>query len=308
MVVSGFLALLMAAPELHIEAQPPGTHCPVREDLTRAIAARSGASGPAGQGWMVLYQVDSRTDPEVLNLVTLEIRAPDGQAKLRRALTVGDGSCAGAAEAMALIIERFFRGVQWTAAVPLPEIEREPEAPVVEPIRALALRAGPLVRRNLRLADPGLSLDLNWRFARRLAGAAGVVLLPFAYKDPTDTSIQVWSIPVRSSLRAAWTADPFDLQVGPELVLSIEGARRVANPTVHRVYLSAGVVGSVSVSASERWGVTLEASAGWNLPRAAFQVAGGPPTFDNPDGNMEVLNPPRLQAAVTLQLAYVLSP
>jgi hypothetical protein len=84
-------------------------------------------------GWSVRYRVEARGAGTAENRVWLELRDGQGDLRLRRELAIADDGCEAAADAIALIVGRFFREVSWTGAVPLPDMERktepEPEPP-----------------------------------------------------------------------------------------------------------------------------------------------------------------------------------
>jgi hypothetical protein len=291
--VIGPAALALAA--VGVVAQPPGTRCPAREQLAEAIATHV---PDEIVGWAVRYSVESSAEPPIENRLQLVLTDGEGRVRLRRELTIADDGCAAAAEGVALILERFFAQVSWTAAVPLPELERAPEPP--PPGRRWELQLGASGRREVALA-PGLALDARAAVAPAWLASGGLVLEPARVSQPVGlASVALFSLPVRLSLRRSFGARAVTFEAGP--AATFIGERGSPTPglpggAAYRLLGAAGAVAAARWSPWPQWAVVLEAGADVTLFGAPFVV----------EGLGEVLAPHRIQALGMLGIARVVS-
>jgi hypothetical protein len=276
-----------------VVAFPPDTRCPSRQDLLAAMAARVPDDDA---GWVVSYRVEARPDPPVENRLRFELRDGTGRLRLGRNLVIDDEGCAAAAEGLALIVERFFEQVAWTASVPLPEIERSDEP---APTRRWELQVGAAGRLEVALV-PALAVDLRLRFSGPWLATAGLVLQPIAAEQDvgTGTRVQLLSLPARLSLRRVLTRDRNALEIGPALTLVGEQGSAGGEPR-YRMLLDAGVVAAGRRSLSPDWSVAVEVGADVTLSGSRFVVSGAGPG--------EVLAPRRIQVIGMLGVSRVLS-
>jgi hypothetical protein len=299
-------ALLLAAPllalapsraaALSVIAQPPGATCPARGDVEAAIEERVPAEA---RGWFARYRVIPRGGTPAEYDLRLELLDERGGLRLTRELAVADDGCAAAAEGLALILERFFAQVAWTASVPLPELDRPPEPPPIA-LRTWELQGAGGARYGVGLA-PALALDLRGRFREHWVAVAGLLAQPGSGSQSVyGGSVQLISLAVRGSVRRAGRfGDRLRLEVGPELGLVGEHAWTSGLPengSGSRLVTVAGLVAGVRWGLDSAWTVALEGSGEIAVFGPAFTVG----------GVGEVLAPRRVQAAALLALAHAL--
>jgi hypothetical protein len=290
-------ALSAAAPPLTLVAQPSDTRCPAPADLAAAVAERVPVEA---RGWVATYAVTPGSGPSPESELRLELYDRAHRLRLVRQLAIADEGCAAAAEGVALILERFFEEVAWTASVPLPELERLPEPPpVVE--RRWELQAGTAGRLEIALA-PVLALDVRATFRQRWTVAMGLVLQPASDSQAVSSTggrAEMRSLPLRASLRRGKAAGAVTFEIGPELMLVGEHAATsglAGDGFGYRLVGAAGVVAGARWALSPAWTVVIEAAGDVTLFGPAFVVTGAG----------EVLAPSRVQGLALLGLAHAL--
>jgi hypothetical protein len=278
---------------LEVVAVPRDTRCPPRLDLARALATRVPDDLA---GWVAWYRVEAGLEPPVENHVTFELRDATGNLRLRRELAILDDGCAAAAEGMALILERFFEKVAWTASVPLPEVESAAE-PELGRRWELQIAAGG--RREVAFA-PALALDVRATLSRSWLAAAGLVLQPVAVTDPTVSQVELASLPLRVSVRRVLATRAVAFELGPAGALVVERAQAmgVDGSARYRVVGTAGAVVAARRALTPSWALALEVNAELSLPGAEYTV----------NGLGEVLRPAPLQVTGMLGIARALGP
>ena len=146
------LVLLQLGQGIFIDTDSPDAHCPNLHQTREAVSARLGAV--EGAGFRARYTIVHERGDVPRDFVLLELTAPDGGVRLRRELPVGE-SCASVAEAIALVLDQYFR-----ALVP-PDEDGEDELRAVAPS---GLEAGAVAER----AKPAPHDDANGASASRL--------------------------------------------------------------------------------------------------------------------------------------------
>lgn len=251
------LALLSAA--VDVTARPAETRCPSRLALASALEGRV---PDEADGWSVRYRVEARGAGTDDNRVWLELRDAEGDLRLRRELAIADDGCAAAADGIALIVARFFREVQWTGAVPLPDMERkaEPPPPVLSPPgRPWELEAALTLRRAVNLT-PGLSLATRLPFGRSwLVGAGVIAEAPVKSPLPMFGTMTLWSVPLRVSVRRVLVRGSLAFDGGPQVTVAYERASlSVSSGVSSRVVVSGGAIASTRWAFARRWTFGLE--------------------------------------------------
>jgi hypothetical protein len=290
------MQVLATGSGIEVVAVPPDTRCPPRVELERAMSARV----PDDLlGWIAWYRVEASLEPPVENRVRYELRDPGGHVRLRRELAILDDGCAAAAEGLALIAERFFEEVSWTASVPLPEVQSAPPEPEPPPPRRWELQLGAGARREVELA-PAVSFDLRAVVASVWVASAGLVLQPPTTENLDVARVRMLSLPLRLSVRRASAARRAALEIGPAVALTGERAQapNAETPPRYRVTAAAGAVVALRRLLGQGWSVGLEATAEVTLTAAAFQV----------QDRGEILKPAPFQLAVMLAVTHVFSP
>lgn len=288
-------ALLWGA--VDVTARPEDTACPARGALAAALDGRVPA---AAEAWTVRYRVEAPVERASASHVWLELRDDRGELRLRRELAIPADGCDAAADALALIVARYFREVSWTGAVPLPDMERAPEppAPPAPPDRPWEAQAGAAARRELDLA-PGLSIDLRRRVASTFVGDAGLVLHAPVTETVGAVEARLWSLPLRASFRMAFERGRWIGEVGPQVTASAERGvtSGAGGGAAARLVLAGGGVGSVRYQVTPGWTLVLELAAEVTLVDEPFSLTG----LAQP-----VLTPRRVQTLGVLGLAWPL--
>jgi hypothetical protein len=102
------LFLLQLEQGITVETDSPDAHCPNLHQTREAVSARLGAV--QGNGWHARYTIVHARGDVPRDFVLLELGAPDGKVRLRRELPIGE-SCAAVAEAIALVLDQYFRAL-----------------------------------------------------------------------------------------------------------------------------------------------------------------------------------------------------
>jgi hypothetical protein len=283
---------------IEVVAVPPDTRCPRRDDLALAVASRVPDDVA---GWLAWYRVEAKLEPPVENHLLFELRDAGGRLRLHRELSLTDEECAAAAEGLALIVERFFEAVSWTASVPLPEappiVERAPDAP---PGRRWELQVGAAGRREITFV-PALAVDLRAALTPSWVAVAGLVLQPEAVADPSSNVVELWSLPLRLSLRRVLRTRPLGFELGPALALIGERGQPVAGEGAgspgYRLLGALGAVAAARRALSPTWAVALEVGGEVTLPGTAFSL----------NGEREVLRPAPVQVIGLVAISRVIA-
>lgn len=110
---AGLLALsaeAAASPGLTLETGSPDALCPALPAAREAVERRLGTLvGASGAGWRARYTIAHAPQGAQMDFVRLELFAPDGALQLSRDLPLEAGACSTVAEAIALVLDRYFR-------------------------------------------------------------------------------------------------------------------------------------------------------------------------------------------------------
>jgi hypothetical protein len=227
--VAVFAAALVAAGGLRIETATPAALCPDIGEVRRAVHDRLAIEGEGE--WLASVDLVHRPRGEAADVVRVELRDPEGHRRLQRELPRSGESCVALAQAVALVLESFFRH---PSEQPLDLRSAEP--PVVAraaPVPPAAHGWGPALDLFGAWAvgptGPALAVDL-WYGSRSSWWAVGVegvwfateqeLGVPYAGGDAMAT--------VRSALLRGWVARrlrpaaAIEILVGPELALGLD--------------------------------------------------------------------------------------
>jgi len=310
---------LLLAVSLLVQAYPPWRldetvlrpdGCGARNELEVALAAqlRREATPPPAAAWSVSLVEDG---PQSLRVL---LRGPDQTLRLSRSLMLEDASCADLIDAVAFMVERYLRDVDWagTTRDPIatdvlpespvvpnpPEVPPPPDGPL-SPSRPLWLHAGFGARQSVAFlpsADVGItgrmwpgilvSLDLSLplRPARIEVAGLGNQMFPFA----SSRSVVVWPGAVRLAVGRAWQRGAGTFVLGPDAMLGLDyghGEQFPAPVSASRLVWSGGLAGGatwplgtgVSLGATAFVNVTL-----WSQPFTVQDEMGGSATVAPP--------------------------
>jgi hypothetical protein len=102
-------ALLMQLEQgIVVETDSPDAHCPDLHQTREAVNARLGTI--QGRGYRSRYTIVHAPGEIPRDFVLLELSSADGKVLLRRELPIGE-SCASVAEAIALVLDQYFRAL-----------------------------------------------------------------------------------------------------------------------------------------------------------------------------------------------------
>lgn len=304
------LAAPARAAPIDVVAWGPELACPDRVAVQEALFAQVG-DGAAASGWRLIY----RSADELQGNLLLELTDDRGQSRLRRQVRIEGGDCRARAEAIALIVYRFFAQLGGSGSLPAAQEIPSPPArisPTPAPLRASAT-APPAARLRLSIeAGGGLwsrrpqsaTSVLGLRLAWRNVEAAFSVLAPRApaAERPADGGVVEGSaLGMAFSLGLTWEDGRVRLHGGPMSIVCLESARTRGIAIAGE---NAGTTAALGLAAGASWrlgrGFRLgfEAGLGHALLGNRFVVGGWGP----------VLAPPAWQAIVLARLGYTFSP
>lgn len=275
-----------AEPGLTVETGTPDALCPDLAATRSAVADRIGQLSLDGpQSWVARYTI-GHTPNGGGDFVVLVLKDDTGTIRLERRLPLAGESCATVVQAIALVLERYFRELQAPASSaeanaapsePGPEVATttyEPapvrDEPVAEPLSPPSLQVA--VEGGLAIGPRTavFGLEVGAWFAGWLYGSLQPqVLSPSVGETIRDGSNQVrgsadvLEFPLRASLALGRKMDHWAWHVGPALRVSVRRAS-----TEDLVVLVDGKPKSGNAAATG-WSLAAGASAGltyWVLP------------------------------------------
>jgi len=314
-----FAASAHAAPTssgLNVETDSPDALCPDLGTTRQAIHDRLGTLALEGdeQGWTARYTVGHAPGAEG-DFVRLVLIDPSGTQRLVRDLPSGGTSCATLAQAIALVVERYFRELTpGTEAVALPS------APPAETVTRVEPVPPPLSPAPEAPLTPRFALGLDFGFASAAPGPvagvrAGYFLLPGVHLELSASAnlsahteqfhgveLELRSYPVALALGFGQRGKIWDFFAGPEARWALETPRGSALQHFDSspgAAFSAGLGGGLNYWPARALGVTLRGSLDYALAETKYRVDLGP---DQPPE--QVLKQPKLQGIVTIGLVW----
>lgn len=126
-----------ASAGLTLETGSPDALCPALPAAREAVERRLGTLvGASGAGWRARYTIAHAPEGAQMDFVRLELFAPDGALQLARDLPLEAGACSTVAEAIALVLDRYFR------KLPLDESAASERTPAATEAAAVSVAEG----------------------------------------------------------------------------------------------------------------------------------------------------------------------
>jgi hypothetical protein len=270
-------------PALDVTTSTPDALCPPIEEARAAIQARVGeVRGDYHVEFALVRGVDGR---QVLELKVHEAQ----QQVLARELPLDRAGCQDAAQAIALVLERYFDAVEKPTVAPPPEpipvttdepLSRNSPPVVVGEVatatptasrwRAWRARAGFIYDLKLGIAPTvGMAqFPAAFRFTPRLELGVALDVAPFLSQlkqSVREQEISAISVQAALSIPLVWHFEPWSASLGPWAQLRIQRAQAASLTHSQRAYRVVPAVGAVAQLA---W----SPASPWTL---AFGVAGG---------------------------------
>jgi hypothetical protein len=297
-----------------LETGSPDALCPALEVAREAVTRRLGALVVEGH-WRARYTIARVPSGSPGDFVRLELFNPEGRAELVRDLPIEGESCRTMAEVIALVLDRYFRGLvaheRQTESTPPAPIERAPlvQAPL-ETTPAATVVEGvvprPVLERRLALeyavshplAAPWLGLRGSGALGPSLELMLGIriALAPFQESAPRGASVETRPVAARAGLAWRLALPPGLLHVGPVVQLSVEQAttQGLASQNDHvRARWSAGLESGFVAPVSRSLFVQTAVSAELLISSGRFFIE-----------DREVLVPPQLVVGWSLGMGY----
>jgi hypothetical protein len=337
--VFGAIAVLAggasASPGLTLETGSPDALCPALPTARDAVERRLGTLVvSSGAGWRARYTIAHAPEGMQLDFVRLELFAPDGMLQLSRDLPLEAGACSTLAEAIALVLDRYFRKLPLgggaaaepvpaaeTAASSLPASPPTNSAPTAQAVRDLPPPSAAEPATVSAATEPFAPF---WRVAAVFATstaagpAVGVQALreswPHLYagaelaldwsadSQRLADGVEVRARTLSGALAFGWGGrwGPLRGYVGPTLRVSLErGTARGLEQNVghERARVAAGVGVGWVASVSQHW--SLSATTGLEAA-----LGGGQFLIDR----QEVLRPAALEGRLAVGVGYSSAP
>jgi hypothetical protein len=289
---------------LTVEAGTPDALCPDLATTEQAIGARLGALETEGAAkWRLRYTNGHAPNQASGDFVRIELYDPENKLRLTRDLPMTGESCATMAQAIALVVDRFFRDMiaGESSDAPPPPTKSEP---TTEPHDSRAAGEKKSEARELvsflkiqgGIVLPPVLPTVGLAFATRvsswlvLGSSATWVILPRTEELDGGGEAELRSATLRISLAGTFDLGGPQLAVGPTLAYSAERGSTKGLPesaSKYRSVFSAGVDTSLQLPIAGGWGLDL-----MGVLEVPFRPFGGDFVIDGE----EVLETPSVRA------------
>jgi hypothetical protein len=328
------LFLLEVVTALTVESGSPDALCPDLAQTREAVAARLGTLRVARPGWRARYTIGHSPDSTGGDFVRLEVFDPDGIARLQRDLPMTGRSCVDMAQALALVLDRYFRSLtaepaaEGETSLPAPSPETTaagatrpaqntdipttakpgvapqpaavaPRTPPPRPSTARWLLAGAGVAIASRPSSAGVSIAVATEpIARLELGFGAVALLAKEQQQVDGGVVSQQGFPLRAWATYAVIHGGLDLQLGPEVLGAVDVGQSVDGQHQSlRFLFGVGPRASVRSWPNPRFGFGVTGSVDFAATSGRFLV-----------GTKEVLAPSPAQGLVALDITWLLIP
>lgn len=294
---------------LVVETGSPDALCPDLATTRQALYNRLGTLAIEGEerGWVARYTVGHApaTQGDFIHLVLVD---PAGTERLVRDLPSDGASCATLSQAIALVVERYFRelapGEETPAPAPPPEATKTPPRVPTTPEDPLTPRLAFGASFGLASADPGAVVGAQVGYW--LLPAAHLELGLLAGLSPhtqhvSNAQLELRSYPAELALGFGHRGKSWDFFAGPEVrwTLQTPSATGMTIDSRPGAAFSAGLAGGVNCWPGGSLGVTLRASLDYTLTETEYAINIGRGT-----ARQRVLEEERFQALATLGLVW----
>ncbi len=316
MVATLVLAGIAAAPLSVVvsEAGPPREGCPNLELTQHEVNERLRGHETEGGQWAARYVVTQSSVPGESEVVRLELSDPEGRVRLRRELAISGEDCSDVAQAIALVLERYFAELAAeqtkeseppTAPPAQPSPPRAPPArpePMAPPQSETRLRAG--LGGVFLAPDSGFGLDLSLRFDHDWwsAGVRGALPPKTRYESVQggNADLRAWPFRMWFAVDSRW--DGIELSLGPDFLVSLESAKTTGiaeSGAGTRLVLGLGAQANLLVSLAGPVDLAFAGGAELTLPLAMSQ-------FLLRESEREILRPHPIEGFFSAGLAFSL--
>lgn len=224
---------------LTLETGSPDALCPDLETTREIVGRRLGSLVVEGRkGWRARYTIGHTPAGTPRDFVRLELFNPEAEVELRRDLPIEGDSCRTMSEVIALVLDRYFRGLVAAEqapieAAPAPRASRTAEAPPAvrerrepAPSRSAGWCPTTAVEYATSPAQPWLGLRVGLELGPSMELGAGLRLglTPLEERDPRGARIEARPVGTRAGW--AWTValPPGMLRLGPTVSLNLQRA------------------------------------------------------------------------------------
>ena len=222
---------------LTLETGSPDALCPELAATREIVARRLGSLVVEGhEGWLARYTIGHAPAGNPRDFVRLELLNPKGEVELTRDLPMAGDSCRTMSEAIALVLDRYFRGLAASeasdpsAAAPVVPRSRKPQS-ALEPATSARLALsdrGPRLSAEYAVSpgQPQLGLRFSGGLGAKLEAALAlrVALTSLEESEAGGASVEARTATSRASLAWKLELPPGLLHFGPALSLAIQRA------------------------------------------------------------------------------------
>lgn len=278
--------LLRLGQGIVVETDSPDALCPDLHQTRAVVSARLGTI--QGAGWRARYTIVHA--PGERDFVLLELSSPEGDVAVRRELPIGE-SCAAVADAIALVLDQYFRAL-------VPE-ESDPAPAAEETARSVAADVSPAPEERVSRREPSRpswlamlevaassfpsSLAPGLRFQALLSPSwhAGIELaMPLGERVqalPDGGEARARSFELNAHAGFGPELGAFRPYLGPALVAMLErgdAAPPLMSRPQYRLLGGAALELGLNVRLGERWRTVAFASGGRIFAQSATFVVG----------------------------------
>lgn len=235
-------ALALESDGFALETGSPDALCPELEATREIVARRLGSLVVEGhKGWLARYTIGHAPAGNPRDFVRLELFNPQGEVELRRDLPIEGDSCRTMAEVIALVLDRYFRGLGAGESSPLDAVDPAPAEPTPSPASVSAPAEAPVTAPSfdlwgrgprlsaeyaVTLAQPSLGVRVSAGLGRSFEGALGLrwCMTALEESEPRGASVTARAAAVRASFAWRLALPPGLLHLGPALTLTVQRA------------------------------------------------------------------------------------